>query len=172
LKRRTLWVGGAALAAGAAGAGLALWQTRDAAGGDLPDDFWTLRFEQPDGGTLALGQRRGQPLLLNFWATWCPPCVTEMPMLDAFHRAQQARGWQVVGLAVDSPTPVREFLRERPMGFAIGLAGMTGVDLTRRLGNTNGGLPFTLVVDRSGRGVQRKLGALQQRELDAWAAAT
>ena len=62
-------------------------------------------------------------------------------MLDAFHRAQQARGWQVVGLAVDSPTPVREFLRDRPMGFAIGLAGMTGVDLTRRLGNTNGACP-------------------------------
>lgn len=172
MKRRTLWVGGAAaLAAAVAGGGLALRRARDAADDALPNDFWTLSFEQPDGATLAFAQRRGQPLLLNFWATWCPPCVTEMPMLDAFHRGQQARGWQVVGLAVDSPTPVREFLRARPMGFAIGLAGMTGVELARRLGNANGGLPFTLVVDRSGRIVQRKLGALAAQDLDRWAAA-
>lgn len=169
MKRRTVWVAGAAVAAGAAGLGVALWRRPDKL--DLPADFWTLRFEQPGGGDLILAERRGKPVLLNFWATWCAPCVTEMPMLDAFHRTRRGQGWQVVGLAIDSPTAVREFLRERPVGFAIGLAGMTGVDLTRRLGNPNGGLPFTVVIDAAGRSVQRKLGALAARDLEAWASA-
>ena len=171
MKRRTIWMAGAAIGAVAAGAGLATWRLR-AAASELPPDFWDLTFEQPAGGTLALAERRGKPMLLNFWATWCPPCVTEMPMLDAFHREQQARGWQVVGLAVDSPTPVRQFLRDRPMGFAIGLAGLSGVELTRRLGNPDGGLPYTVVIDRAGRAVQRKLGALTAEDLTSWARAT
>ncbi len=168
MKRRTAVIAGIAVAAGAAGTGAALWRLLDARP-DLPPDFWTLRFEQPEGGDLVLAALRGQPLLLNFWATWCAPCVTEMPLLDAFQRAQRGRGWQVVGLAVDSPTPVRRFIAKRPVGFAIGLAGLNGVDLARSLGNPTGGLPFTVVIDRSGRARDRKLGALAPNDLDAWA---
>lgn len=170
MNRRTFWIGGALVAAGAAGLGLLLRHRRDA-NEPLPADFWSLRFEQPGGGELVLAERRGRPLLLNFWATWCPPCVTEMPMLDAFHRAHGERGWQVVGLAIDGPTPVREFLRQRPVGFAIGLAGMTGVELTRRLGNASGGLPFTVVIGSEGQVLARKLGALDDKDLAAWVSA-
>lgn len=169
MKRRSFWMAGAAVAAAAAGAGLHLWRRDRAAAAALPPDFWALRFEQPGGGELALADQRGQPLLLNFWATWCPPCVTEMPMLDAFHRSHRDRGWRVVGLAVDGPTPVREFLQRRPMGFAIGLAGLTGVELTRQLGNASGGLPFTIVIGRSGGVHERKLGALTEADLSRWA---
>ncbi len=165
--KRRVWL--ASAAAAAAGAGLFAWRQRRAAAA-LPPDIWALRFDQPGGGELRLADHRGQALLVNFWATWCPPCVTEMPMLDAFQRTHRDRGWRVVGLAVDSPTPVREFLRRQPMGFAIGLAGLTGVDLSRQLGNTNGGLPFTVVIDRSGRVMERKLGALLAADLERWAA--
>jgi thiol-disulfide isomerase/thioredoxin len=169
MKRRTAAIAGVAVAAGAAGAGAALWRLLSVRT-ELPPDFWSLRFEQPGGGELVLATLRGQPLLLNFWATWCPPCVTEMPMLDAFQRAQRGPGWQVVGLAVDSPTPVRQFLAQYPVDFAIGLAGLNGIDLARSLGNPDGGLPFTVVVDRSGRARERKLGALAPKDLDAWVA--
>ena len=167
-----------AVAAGAAGMGGAWWRSRRRAAepaaspvGTAPSsgpDIWTLRFDQPGGGEVVLANLRGKPLLLNFWATWCPPCVTEMPLLNRFHAQQQARGWQVVGLAVDSPTPVREFLARQPMGFAIGLAGLNGVDLARSLGNASGALPFSVVFDRQGKAIRTKLGSLAEADLADW----
>jgi len=91
-------------------------------------------------------------------------------MLDAFYRRHLAQGWQVLGLAVDGPTPVREFLSNRPIGFPIGLAGLDGIELSRTLGNANGGLPFTVVFDPAGKPIARKLGALAQADLDQWVA--
>ena len=178
MKRRDALAGGVALAAGAAGLGWALWRQAaqpvdDAAaqaGAAPPLDVWTLRFDKPDGGQLALASLRGQPLVLNFWATWCPPCVEEMPLLDRFQREHQAAGWRVLGLAVDSAVPVREFLALHPVGFAIGLAGMEGVTLSRELGNASGALPFSVIFDSGGKAVEKKLGALTTSDLSAWAA--
>jgi thiol-disulfide isomerase/thioredoxin len=133
-----------------------------------PPDLWALRFEQPQGGNLEMAALRGRWTLLNFWATWCPPCVKEIPMLDAFHRAQGAAGWQVVGLAIDGPTPVRQFLSRRPVGFAVGLAGLDGIELVRALGNTSGALPFTVILDPAGAVVDRKLGELVEADLSNW----
>jgi thiol-disulfide isomerase/thioredoxin len=158
----TIGVGGIALAAGA---GFGWWRER------LPEAeraLWNLQFDRPEGGSLALAGLRGQPLLLNFWATWCAPCVKEMPLLDAFQRAHQPAGWRVVGLAVDGPTPVREFLQKLPVTFPIGLAGLTGVDLARSLGNERGGLPFSAVFDRDGRVIARKLGSIAEQDLASW----
>ena len=132
--------------------------------------MWARRFERPEGGEVALAALRGRPLLLNFWATWCPPCLKEMPLLDQFQREHAARGWQVLGLSVDSTAaPVREYLARLPMSFAIGLAGVDGIDLSRALGNANGGLPFTVVFDRRGALVQKKIGPVHADELIAWA---
>jgi thiol-disulfide isomerase/thioredoxin len=160
------------LGAAAAGLGGVLWRH-----GGLPpepDDsggLWAMRFPRPEGGELEMAGLRGRPLLLNFWATWCPPCVKEMPELDRFHRAWAAAGWRVVGLAVDGPTPVREFLARAPVGYAIALAGFEGTELSRRLGNERGALPFTVLFDAAGRIVQRKLGETHYDELVAWAKA-
>jgi hypothetical protein len=170
MNRRTLVFGsvaGAALAAGATSA----WLRYSTSGSSdtLGADFWGRRFEQPGGGELALESLRGSPLLLNFWATWCPPCVREMPLLDDFSRQHGAQGWRVVGLAIDSPTPVREFLAKRPVGFPIGLAGLEGSELAATLGNPSGSLPFSVVIARDGRVIDRKLGAIKPEDLERWA---
>jgi thiol-disulfide isomerase/thioredoxin len=165
MRRRSALVGGVAVLAATGGAGVAVWRARP---GARDDELWSRRFDKPTGGQLALGAFRGRPLLLNFWATWCPPCVGELPLLDRFHREQPANGWQVVGLAVDNLAPVVGFLDKRPVGFAIGLAGPSGIELARILGNSGGALPFTVVFDRAGRVVQRKLGAIEPADLQKW----
>jgi thiol-disulfide isomerase/thioredoxin len=111
----------------------------------------------------------GRPLVLNFWATWCPPCIKELPELERFHREWSPKGWRVVGLAVDGAKPVREFLQKQPLSFAIGMAGLDGSTLGRQLGNEQGGLPFTAVFDRRGRLAHRKLGQTDFEELSTWA---
>lgn len=170
MKRRSLIIG-AAVGAGAAAAGIgAAWWRLRPDDNPLPPGFWQTRFERPEGGELVLADYRGKPLVLNFWATWCPPCITELPLLDRFHREQQRRGWTVLALAVDSPTPVREFLLKRPLAMPVGLAGLDGIEFGRSLGNSQGGLPFTVVLGRDGSVQSRKLGALKEHDIDAWTA--
>ncbi|MEO5696755.1 MAG: TlpA disulfide reductase family protein [Burkholderiaceae bacterium] len=168
MRRRTLWAAGVAALAGSAGLAGHWWRSRSDAVGSTPD-IWALRFDTPQGGDeLALAPLRGHPLLLNFWATWCPPCVTELPLIDRFHREQRDRGWRVVGLAIDNRDPVRDFLARHPVGFPIGLAGAAGVELARGLGNVGGALPFTVVFDRQGKPLVRKLGIIRPEDLEAW----
>lgn len=137
----------------------------------VPATVWQQQFDTPAGTKLALSALQGKPLLINFWATWCPPCVKEMPELDRFNQAFKAKGWQVVGLAVDSPTPVKAFLAKVGVGFDIGLAGMGGTELSQALGNDAGGLPFTVLIDAQGRVRQRKTGGTSFDELAEWARA-
>jgi thiol-disulfide isomerase/thioredoxin len=159
---------GAGALAAAAGAGFAWWRSHGRAEA-LAADLWSLRFDAPAGAPFELGRFRGKPLLLNFWATWCPPCVREMPALDRFNREFSPRGWQVLGLAADRPEPVREFLFRTPVGYTIGLAGFAGIDLSRQLGNLSGGLPFTVLVDAAGRIAHRHSGETHFEQLMAWA---
>ena len=173
MNRRAGLMAGVALAAGAAGLGGAWWQRRSSPGsgtGSASNDIRAASFPRPDGGALRLPDFDGHMLLLNFWATWCPPCVTELPLLESFHRDPAARGWRVVGLAVDQAPPVAEFLTRHPVSFPIGLAGLEGVSWSRRLGNTTGALPFTVVFDRQGAAFDRKLGVVTPEDLAVWRA--
>jgi thiol-disulfide isomerase/thioredoxin len=164
--RRRLLLAGSAAVAAAAGAGGYVWRERrfeQATGG-----VWSLVLPTPTGGELHFARLRGRPVLLNFWATWCAPCIREMPLLDRFHARVAARGWQVVGLAADAAQPVGEFLRRTPVAYPIVLAGGPGIALARRLGNPDGALPFTVLFGSDGQIQRRKRGELAEAELQAW----
>jgi thiol-disulfide isomerase/thioredoxin len=167
--RRNWMVGAVAATAAVAGGGLAWWQQRTSAGDAAAiDRLWTQSFDTPQGGSLAFAAFKGKPVLVNFWATWCPPCVEEMPLLDRFYREHAAKGWQVVGLAVDQPSAVRTFLQKTPVTFAIGLAGLEGTELTKALGNQSGGLPFSVVIGPDGSVRERRMGRVSDADLKAW----
>jgi len=170
IQRRTALSWGVAAAAGAAGAGLAWWRLRPGpVRSEAESAFWASRFDSPAGAPLALQAWQGRPLLVNFWATWCPPCVEELPLLNAFYREQSGKGWQVLGLAVDQPAAVRRFLDKLPLAFPVGMAGLAGTELARSLGNPSGGLPYSVVFDRQGQVTHRKIGKLSAAELAQWA---
>jgi len=122
----------------------------------LPDTSGT---EQP------LRQWAGRPLVVNFWATWCAPCVKEMPDLDALHH--QFRHVGFVGLAVDTRSNVEKFLEKVQVSYPLLLIGNQGISLMRTLGNTKGGLPFTVVLDEQGKVVESVLGQIKPEDLAA-----
>lgn len=162
MNRRSLILTGSAAAA--AGFGLYAWQALrkpPATGG-----FWSLSLPQPDGTPLAMESFRGRPLLVNFWATWCPPCVREMPLLDRVVR--QHAPWQLLGIAVDEQAAVQQFLQRTPVGFPIVLAGFAGVALARELGNAQGGLPYSVFFDAQGAVARQHAGELHEDQLLAW----
>ena len=162
---------GVAAAAAAIGAGVAWWRhAPQPVLSEAEQRFWQLELDDPLGQPLAMAPFKGQPLLVNFWATWCPPCVEELPMLNRFYRDHQARGWRVLGLAVDQPKAVLAFLDKLPLDFPVGMAGLAGTDLSRALGNPNGGLPYTVVMDRAGVVRHQKVGKVSESDLEAWAA--
>lgn len=167
--RRRLLLGSAAVTAAAAGAGAAWLRYRPVDASTAAQAvFWDSRYETPQGGVLEPGRWKGQPLLVNFWATWCPPCVEELPLLNAFQRQHAAQGWQVLGLAVDQVASVRRFLQKLPLEFPVGMAGLGGAELSRTLGNTGGGLPFSVLWDRDGNVLERKVGQLSEGDLSRW----
>jgi thiol-disulfide isomerase/thioredoxin len=172
VKRRSLIYGGAAAVAALAGAGLA-WRMQaheddSGASQHAQDAFWGLSFDTPGGAPLALGSFSGKPLLVNFWATWCPPCIEELPLIEGFYQENKAKNWQVLALAVDQSSAVRAWLQKMPLSFPVAMAGFGGTQLSKSLGNLSGGLPFTAVFGASGQLLHRKSGRVTAEELARW----
>lgn len=165
------WLAAAAgLALAGVGAGLA-WRTSRRQSQMLSEAehlFWQQQFKQLDGVALSTSSFKGKPLLLNFWATWCPPCVEELPLIDNFFTQNKLKGWQVLGLAVDQAAPVTRFLARSPLSFPVALAGFPGIEVSRSLGNLSGALPFTVVFGAQGEVLQRKMGKLTNADLRLW----
>ena len=163
MNRRNLVIGGLGLGAVALGASLALHREPKPVS-KAAQAFWDASFQHLDGSPMPVAGLRGKPLLLNFWASWCVPCVKELPEIAFFAKEAQSQ-WQVLGLAIDEPAAVQTFLKKLTLDMPLGLAGLTGFEMARTLGNTLGGLPFSVAFDGDGEIIWRKLGATSLAEL-------
>jgi|1048.fasta_scaffold00023_25 thiol-disulfide isomerase/thioredoxin len=155
------------VAALAAGVGVGVWRLtpEPAARAD-----WFFQLEAPNaaGQQERLAAHRGPLTLVNFWATWCPPCIEEMPELSQFHTDLSSSGVKVIGIAVDSPSSVRAFLEERPVSYPSFTMGASGSELARRLGAPADALPYTVLINEKGDVVKQKMGKITGEELRTW----
>ena len=160
-KRRAV-IGVAAVAA-IGGAGLSWWrrQAQERAR-QLADEAVSLFYQQtlPDanGEVFRFEQLRGQQVVVNFWATWCAPCVEEMPELSALATEMQSTGTRFLGVGVDSQDAIARFSRRIPVSYPLVVANATGAFLAAKFGNAVGGLPYTVVISPSGKVKKQILG--------------
>jgi thiol-disulfide isomerase/thioredoxin len=127
--------------------------------------LWGASVTSVDGKPQTLTALKGHPIVVNFWASWCGPCVEEMPELSQLQRDYAKKGIQFVGLGVDSDKNVQAFLQKVKVAYPVYVTGFGGADLARAFGNTAGGLPYTVVIDAKGNVRSTKLGQIDPKAL-------
>lgn len=130
-----------------------------------------LRLPALDGRTVAVPATwPGRPLLINIWASWCGPCIEEMPELQRFSAQQGDNGVQVVGIALDDPDAVRAFLTRVPVRYPILIDVPGPADAGVRLGNLKGVLPYSVLIGADGRLLKQRIGPFGAGELNDFTA--
>jgi thiol-disulfide isomerase/thioredoxin len=162
----------------AVGLGAGIYFARQAQAPQAPDSGGTLAQDpavaaalaglalpDPDGKEQKLAQWRGKVVVVNFWATWCAPCRDEMPEFMKAQAELGSKGLQFVGIAVDQPDKVREYVKETKLNYPTLVGGFGAMELSKSLGNSLMALPFTVVLDRKGNVVLTQLGVLKPEKL-------
>lgn len=128
-------------------------------------NLFAQSMSNAQGQPQALSQWKGKNLVVNFWATWCAPCVQEMPELSALQTEVADKNIQILGIGIDSTSNIAEFSGKYKINYPLYTAGMSGTELSRQFGNQAGGLPFTVVVGSDGQIKKTYLGRLKLAEL-------
>lgn len=134
---------------------------------DAPRPAPMITLRNLEGRDVALTEWKGKLLLVNFWATWCAPCRSEMPLLINAQKQYGARGLQIIGPALDDADSVKKMAADLKLNYPV-MADYNSADAAMLLlGNPEGGLPFSVLFDAQGRIVETMLGSLDAKELDA-----
>lgn len=129
--------------------------------------FFAQQLEDADGSMHALSQWQNKTLIVNFWATWCAPCVEEMPELTELQTELAPKNIQILGLGIDTADNIREFAGKYKITYPLYIAGIAGSELSKLFGNQSGGLPFTVIIGADGKVKKTYLGRLKMDELRA-----
>jgi thiol-disulfide isomerase/thioredoxin len=126
-----------------------------------------LTLDGVDGERVDLASFRGRTVLLNFWASWCGPCIEEMPVLDAFSK-RRAADVTVIGVAVEDHDDARAFLAQFPVSYRIALGSAGSIDESSRFGNRKSLLPYSVLIDAQGIVRRAEARKFEEGDLDAW----
>lgn len=168
-RRRIALAGGALAAIASAYAGFRLWDLTKTGAPQIEtatlERLFNTQFADLTNQQQALKAYRGKVIVLNFWATWCPPCRQEMPAFSKIQDTLGENGIQVVGVGIDSPSAIKEFALQFPVSYPLLMGGTSGLELMRELGNANAALPFTFVFRHDGQPAFSHLGMLTEETL-------
>ena len=129
--------------------GAALAETAEEA--PVSDHFFAgMKLTNLDGTPFDTSVFLGKPILLNIWATWCPPCIREIPMLVEIQQELGEQGLQIVGIAVDKRDPARSFVHQLKVNYPVLYGVQSALEVSLLYGNDAGTLPHTAIVDRQG----------------------
>jgi thiol-disulfide isomerase/thioredoxin len=131
-----------------------------------PAAFYSASFADLEGSPRSLGAYAGKVLVVNFWATWCAPCREEMPGFSRLQARWGAQGVQFVGLAHDERDKVAAFSREIGVNYPLWTGSSSIMEFSKRLGNSVGVLPHTVLVDRDGRVIESRIGLYREELLE------
>jgi thiol-disulfide isomerase/thioredoxin len=126
-------------------------------------ELFSQRLLDDKGVEQALAQHQGKLLLVNFWAPWCAPCVEEMPELSTLQA--ENKKLQIIGIGIDSQANIAEFGQRFKIAYPLYVGGIGGSELSRTFGNTQGGLPFTVLIGSDGQVKKTYLGRLKFDQL-------
>lgn len=128
--------------------------------------LFAASFPDQQGATQSLGQWRGKVVVVNFWATWCPPCREEMPELSAFQEQYRSRDVVVLGISTDDVAKIRDFAKESPTSYPLLAGDFEAMSLAESLGNNKGILPYTVLIRRDGSIAGAYLGRVNMKILE------
>ena len=133
--------------------------------------LFAARLDDSSGKVQPIAQWRGKTLVVNFWASWCPPCREEMPIFSRLHAKYAAKGVQFVGIALDTADNVSRYSQQQTVGYPLLIGGASGSKLAQQLGDASVALPYTVVLNAAGEVRLARLGRVSESELDALLAA-
>jgi thiol-disulfide isomerase/thioredoxin len=129
------------------------------------DAIFKTRIADLAGIRQPIEQWRGKILVVNFWATWCPPCRKEIPEFIALQKQYGEQGLQFVGIALDEKAKIQSFVDEVGINYPILVGDLEAVALAQTSGNRLGGLPYTVIIDQKGQIIATEMGALSKEKL-------
>jgi len=150
--------------------GAAVFACSAQAASETAPDLLSTPLPGLDGREHRIDDWKGELRIVNFWASWCAPCRSELPLLSATRLQWQGKGLEVIGVAVDGVDEVRDFIGQSQLAYPVLVAQQQGQALMRVNGNAYASLPFTLLLDAQGRVLQRHAGVLDARLLQEWLA--
>jgi thiol-disulfide isomerase/thioredoxin len=165
-RRQWICIAGISLAALVAGVLASQWIYKTGLASDPAiKAFLANPWQTPNGKPVDTAQWHGKVLVVNFWASWCPPCVEEMPTFDKLQMELKSQNVLFVGIGIDSPSNIREFLEKTPVSYPIAIGGLEGSNLSKQMGNLQGALPYTIIINAEGRATYRKLGKISEDDI-------